>query len=168
MPMDTHAAFRELENGGFDAKQAEALVSVLNGTTGDQASTADLKELGEGVNGLRGDVKELREGSNRLQGDVKELRDDFSRLQGDVKELRDDFKDLQGNVNRLQGDVKDLREGFNRFQDDFKELKDDLKDQFATKADLRAEVAVGINKVLFGVLAIAGLLFAALQLWPPS
>ena len=104
MPMDTHAA-----------------------------TTADLKELREGVNGLRGDVKEMRE-----------------------------------SVNGLRGDVKEMRESVNRLRDEFKEFKDHLKDQFATKADLRTEVAVGINKVLFGVLAIAGLLFAALQLWPPS
>ena len=54
-----------------------------------------------------------------------------------------------------------------------KELREDFKDQFATKADLRAaisevkaDIAVATNKMLLGAFGIAGLLFAALKLFP--
>ena len=36
----------------------------------------------------------------------------------------------------------------------------------ALKADLKADVATMANKVIVGAFAVAGLLFAALKLWP--
>ena len=121
MPIDTHAAVRKLENGGFETEQAEALVEVINGVAGEQATKEDLKVVRE---------------------DIKVLREDFK---GDIKELREDFK----------GDLKELRE--------------DFKDQFATKADfakLETKIETVSNRMLFALIAVAGLLFAALRLWP--
>ena len=40
--MDTHAAFRELENGGFEARQAEALVRVISRSDSELVTKADL------------------------------------------------------------------------------------------------------------------------------
>lgn len=40
--MDTHAAFRELENGGFEARQAEALVRVIGRSDSELVTKADL------------------------------------------------------------------------------------------------------------------------------
>ena len=105
MPADRHTAFQELENGGFDAKQAETLVRVVNGET--QATKAD----------------------------VQMLRDDFK---ADMKELRDDFIDRFATKAAL----------------------------LATKAELKAEIAGATNKMLVGALGMAGLLFAALKLFP--
>ena len=110
MPIDTHAAVRKLENGGFETEQAEALVEVINGVAGEQATKEDLKVVRE---------------------DIKVLREDFK---GDLKELREDFKD-----------------------------------QFATKADfakLETKIETVSNRMLFALIAVAGLLFAALRLWP--
>lgn len=111
MPIDTHAAFRELENGGFNTEQAEALVRVINGATGEQATKAD----------------------------IEKLRSEFK---ADMQALRNDFKA------------------------DMQELRNDFKDQFATKADVKAEIAIATNKMLLGAFGIAGLLFAALKLFP--
>ena len=122
MHMDTHTAFRELENGGFDAKQAETLIRIINGGTGEQATKADIQEL-------RQDFK----------ADIQELRQDFK---ADIQEIRQDFKA------------------------GLKELREDFKGQFATKAELKAEIAIATNKMLLGALGIAGLLFAALKLFP--
>ena len=99
MPLDTHAAFRELENGGFDAKQAEVLVQVINGAMGAQATKADI----EGV----------------------------------------------------KADIEGVKAALEKQGEDFKE-------RFATKAD----VAAATNKNLLGTLAVAALLFTALQLFP--
>ena len=56
MPLDTHAAFRELENGGFNAQQAEVLVQVINGSMGAQATKTDVEELRKGLEKLREEV----------------------------------------------------------------------------------------------------------------
>lgn len=99
MPIGTHAAVRKLENGGFETEQAEALVEVINGVAGEQATKEDLKVVRE-----------------------------------DIKVLREDFKD-----------------------------------QFATKADfakLETKIETVSNRMLFALIAVAGLLFAALRLWP--
>lgn len=84
--MDTHAAFRELENGGFEAKQAEALVRVIGRSDSKLVTKADLAAH-----------------------------------------------------------------------------KVDLKAEIAA---LKAEIAAMANKVIVGTFAVAGLLFAALKLWP--
>ena len=122
MPIDTHAAFRELENGGFNTEQAEALVRVINGATGEQATKADIEKL-----------------RSEFKADMQALRNDFK---ADMQALRNDFKA------------------------DMQELRNDFKDQFATKADVKAEIAIATNKMLLGAFGIAGLLFAALKLFP--
>ena len=141
--IDTHAAVRELENGGFEPNQAEALVSIINGAADAQVTKADFKAL-----------------EDRSKADFKALRADFKALRADFKALEDQSK----------ADFKALED---QSKADFKELRADFEDKFATKADLLAttaglktEIAVAVNKILLGVLAIAGLLFAALKLWP--
>ena len=114
MPLDTHAAFRELENGGFDAQQAEVLVQVINGSMGEQATKTDVEELRKGLEKLREDVMAA------------------------LKEQREEFK-----------------AGLEKQGEDFKE-------RFATKAD----VIAATNRNLLGTLAVAALLFTALQLFP--
>lgn len=110
MPLDTHAAFRELENGGFDAKQAEVLVQVINGAMGAQATKADIE-------GLKADIEGVKAALEKRGEDFKAALE-------------------------KQGE--------------------DFKERFATKTD----VVAATNKNLFGTLAIAALLFAALQLFP--
>ena len=165
MPIDTHAAVRKLENGGFETEQAEALVEVINGVAGEQATKEDLKVVREDIKVLRedfkGDLKELRED---FKGDIKVLREDFK---GDIKVLQEDFKgDLKELREDFKGDIKVLREDF---KGDLKELREDFKDQFATKADfakLETKIETVSNRMLFALIAVAGLLFAALRLWP--
>ena len=117
MPLDTHAAFRELENGGFNAKQAEVLVQVINGAMGEQATKADVEGVKADIEGVKADVKELREALEKLREDV------MAALQ---------------------------------------KQSEDFKERFATKADVLATT----NRNLFGTLAVAALLFTALQLFP--
>ena len=121
MPLDTHAAFRELENGGFDAKQAEVLVQVINGSMGEQATKTDIEDV-------KADVKELRKGLEKLREDVMAA----------LKEQREEFKAA------------------------LEKQSEDFKERFATKTD----VLVATNRNLFGTLAVAALLFTALQLFP--
>ena len=84
--MDTHAAFRELENGGFDARQAEALVRVISRSDSELATKVDPATH-----------------------------------------------------------------------------KADLKAEITA---LKAEIAAMVNKMIVGAFVAAGLLFAALKLWP--
>ena len=66
----------------------------------------------------------------------------------------------------VREDIKVLREDF---KGDLKELREDFKDQFATKADfakLETKIETVSNRILFALIAVAGLLFAALRLWP--
>jgi len=128
MPLDTHAAFRELENGGFDAKQAEVLVQVINGSMGEHATKADVEGVKADIEGVKADVKELREALEKLREDVMAA----------LKEQREEFKAA------------------------LKEQGEDFKERFATKADVLATT----NRNLFGTLAVAALLFTALQLFP--
>ena len=107
MPLDTHAAFRELEKGGFDAKQAEVLVQVINGSMGEQATKTDVEGLRKGLEKLREDVM----AAIAKQGE-------------------------------------------------------DFKKEFVTKAELKAEIVAATNRNLLGTLAVAALLFTALQLFP--
>ena len=88
--MDTHAAFRELENGGFEARQAEALVRVISRSDSELVTKADLT-------------------AHKADIDAALI---------------------------------------------------------VLKADLKAEIAAMANKMIVGALAVAGLLFAALKLWP--
>ena len=88
--MDTHAAFRELENGGFEARQAEALVSVISRSDSELVTKADMAAQ---------------------------------------------KADIDAALTVL-------------------------------KADLKAEIAAMANKMIVGAFAVAGLLFAALKLWP--
>ena len=121
MPIDTHAAFRKLENGGFETQQAEALVEVINGVAGEQATKDDIRELRE---------------------EIKEQREDFNVA------------------------LKEQREYFNAA---FKEQREDFNNRFATKEDfakLETRIEAASNRVLLALIAVAGLLFAALKLWP--
>ena len=148
MLIDTHAAFRDLENGGFDAEQAEALVRIINGAAGEYAT----------------------------KDDIKDLRRDFDGLRGEFEGLRGEFEGLRGEFEDLRGEFGDLRA---EFKEQFA-TKAELKEQFATKAELKTEIAKletkiesASNRVLLGVLVIAGvqlaafsLVLAALRFWP--
>ena len=155
MLIDTHAAFRDLENGGFDAEQAEALVRIINGAAGEYATKDDIKDLRRDFDGLRGEFEGLR-------GEFEGLRGEFQGLRGEFEDLRGEFGDLRA-----------------EFKEQFA-TKAELKEQFATKAELKTEIAKletkiesASNRVLLGVLVIAGvqlaafsLVLAALRFWP--
>ena len=128
MPLDTHAAFRELENGGFDAKQAEVLVQVINGAMGTQATKAD-------VEGVKADIEGVRTDVEGVKADVKKLREALEKLREDVM-------------------AAIAKQG------------EDFKKEFVTKAELKAEIVAATNRNLLGTLAVAALLFTALQLFP--
>lgn len=106
--MDTHAAFRELENGGFEAGQAEALVRVISRSDSELVTKAD------------------------FAAHKKDIDSSFATHKADI--------DAALTV-----------------------MKADLKAEIAA---LKAEVAAMANKMIVGALAVAGLLFAALKLWP--
>ena len=158
MPLDTHAAFRELENGGFDTQQAEVLVQVINGSMGAQATKVD-------VEGVKADLKELRD---ELQAALKEQRDE---LQAAFKGQRDEFQAaLKGQRDEFQAALKQQRE---EFKAALKEQSDYFKGQFVTKADLanskehvRAEIITASTRNILGTLLVATLLFLALKLFP--
>ena len=124
MPLDTHAAFRELENGGFDAKQAEVLVQVINDVMGAQATKAD-------IGGVRAGLEKRGE----------------------------DFKA------GLEKRGEDFKAGLEKRGEDFKAALEkrskDFKEHFATKADVRAAT----NRNLLDTLAVAAVLFTALQVF---
>ena len=169
MPLDTHAAFRELENGGFDTQQAEVLVQVINGSMGAQATKVD-------VEGVKADLRELRD---EFQAALEEQRDE---LQAAFKGQRDEFQAaLKGQRDEFQAALKQQREEFKaalkQQRDDFKaalkEQSDYFKGQFVTKADLanpkehvRAEIITASTRNILGTLLVATLLFLALKLFP--
>ena len=156
MPIDTHAAVRKLENGGFETQQAEALVDVINGVAGEQATKDDARALREDFTGLQQDFKDLREDFKDLKGDFKDLREDFKDLREEVKEQREDFSAA----------MKEQREDFSTAM---KELREDFINRFATKEDfakLETRVEAASNKMLVALMVVAGLLFAAFKLWP--
>lgn len=95
--MDAHAAFRELENGGFEARQAEALVRVISRSDSELVTKADLAAY---------------------------------------------KTDVDASLTVLKADLK------------------------AEIAALKADIAAMANKMIVGAFAAAGLLFAALKLWP--
>ena len=95
MPIDTHAAVRKLENGGFETQQAEALVDVINGVAGEQATKDDIKALREDFKDLRGDFNAaLKEQGNEFSAALKDQREDFNNRFA----AREDFAKLETRI----------------------------------------------------------------------
>ena len=167
MPIDTHAAVRKLENGGFETQQAEALVDVINGGAGEQATKDDVRALREDFTGLQQDFKDLREDFKDLKEDFKDLRGDFKDLREEVKEQREDFSAaMKEQREDFSAALKEQREDFSAA---LKELREDFSNRFATKEDfakLETRIEATSNKMLLALITVAGLLFAALKLWP--
>ena len=117
--MDTHAAFRELENGGFEAGQAEALVRVISRSDSELVTKPDFAAHKKDID-------------SSFAAHKKDIDSSFATHKADI--------DAALTV-----------------------MKADLKAEIAA---LKAEVAAMANKMIVGALAVAGLLFAALKLWP--
>ena len=84
-----------------------------------------------------------------MQADIATIKSDIVVLKTDVSKLKTDVSKLKTDVSKLKTDVAMLKSDFARMRSDM-----------VTHADLqRLE-----KKMLFGGLAIAGLLFAALAL----
>ena len=142
MPLDTHAAFRELENGGFDAKQAEVLVQVINGAMGAQATKADVEGVKADIGGVKADLKEFRE---EFKAALEKQGDEFKAA---LEKQGDEFRAAL----EKQGD---------EFRAALEKQGKDFEERFASKTD----VAVATNRNLLGTLAVAAVLFSALQLF---
>ena len=128
---------------------------------------------------LRNDIRKIHDQLNATAKHVNERLDTTAkgvneRLDATTKDINERLDTTTKGVNErldattkdFTGDLKELREDFTG---DLRELREDFKDQFATKADfakLETKVEAVSNRMLLALIAVAGLLFAALKLWP--
>ena len=163
--LDTLKATRTLQAAGFDAAQAEALVTVLGGPVlGTVATKEDIRDLRAEVrdfrtetkadiDGLRTEFKADIDGlRTELKGNINGLRTEFK---GDIDGLRTEFKaDIEGLRTELKGDTDGLRTELKGDTDGlrtgFKDDIDGLRTELVTKAQMyrlllvHATVVVGL------------------------
>ena len=109
--LDTLKATRTLQAAGFDAAQAEALVTVLGGPVlGNVATKEDLRDLRAAVRDFRTETKADIDGlRTEFKDDIDGLR---TELKGNINGLRTEFKgDIDGLRTGLKGDIDGLRTG---------------------------------------------------------
>ena len=141
--LDTLKATRTLQAAGFDAAQAEALVTVFGGPVlGNVATKEDFRDLRAEFRDLRAEVKADIEGlRTEFKADIEGLR---TELKADIDGLRAETKaDIDGLRTELKGGIDGLRT----------ELKggiDGLRTELVTKAHMyrlllvQATIIVGL------------------------
>ena len=162
--LDTLKATRTLQAAGFDAAQAEALVTVLGGPVlGTVATKEDIRDLRAEVRDFRTETKADIDGlRTEFKADIDGLR---TELKGNINGLRTEFKgDIDGLRTEFKGDIDGLRtelKGDRRLRTELKgdidglrtELKGDidgLRTELVTKAQMyrlllvHATVVVGL------------------------
>ena len=77
----------------------------------------------------------------------------------DIEGVKADIEGVKADIEGVKADVKEFRA---EFKAALEKQGEDFKERFATKAD----VSAATNKNLLGTLAVAALLFTALQLFP--
>ena len=137
--LDTLKATRSLQAAGFDAAQAEALVTVFGGPVlGNVATKEDFRDLRAEFRDFRTEVKADIDGlRTELKGDIADVRAEVDGVRTELK------ADIDGLRTELKGDIADVRA----------ELKagfDGLRSEFVTKAQMyrlllvHATVVVGL------------------------
>jgi len=142
MGVDTLKAVRALEKAGFDASQAEALVSALGGgMAGNAATREDLRDL---RNGTREEIRlvrtELRE---EIAGVRTEMRAGFAAVRGEIAELREEtraeFVAVRGEIAELRAET---RAEFVAVRGEIAELREETRAEFAAvREEMRTEFA---------------------------
>lgn len=132
MGVDTLKAVRALEKAGFDASQAEALVSALGGgMAGNAATREDLRDL---RNGTREEIRlvrtELRE---EIAGVRTEMRAGFAAVRGEIAELR---AETRAEFVAVRGEIAELRE---ETRAEFAAVREEMRTEFAA---VREEMGV--------------------------
>lgn len=108
MGLDTLKATRALQAAGFDAAQAEALVTVFGGPVpGNIATKQDFRDLRAVFRDFRNELKEDIEGLRaELKADIEGLRNE---LKVDIAQLRDESAGMRDDIARLSREVGDVR-----------------------------------------------------------
>jgi predicted nuclease with TOPRIM domain len=106
--LDTLKATRTLQAAGFDAAQAEALVTVLGGPVlGNVATKEDVRDVRVDLRDLRSELKSDFDGlRSELKTEVDGLR---SELKADIGQLREESTAMRGDVAQLGQGMADLR-----------------------------------------------------------
>ena len=141
--LDTLKATRTLQAAGFEAAQAEALVTVFGGPVlGNVATKEDFRDLRAEFRDFRTEIKaDFEQLRTETKADIDGLRTEFK---ADIADLRTELKaDIDGLRTELKADIADVRA----------ELKagiDGLRTDFVTKAHMyrlllvQATVIVGL------------------------
>ncbi len=143
--LDTLKATRSLEAAGFDAAQAEALVTVLGSpVSGNVATREDVRDLRVTVRDVRTELHDVRTELKAEIHDVRaELKADIegcrSELKADIDDLRTELKgDIEGCRSELKAGIDDLR---TELKGDIGQLRDESVDMRGQIAQLSREMA---------------------------
>ncbi len=91
--VDTLATARELEQAGFQPKQAEVVATLVARREQQLTTKDDLKVLKVDINVLKDDMKTLRADMKALRSELKaDMEALRSELKADMKALRDELK----------------------------------------------------------------------------
>ena len=125
--LDTLKATRSLEAAGFDAAQAEALVTVLGSpVSGNVATREDVRDLRVTVRDVRTELK-------------AEIHDFRAELKADIDDLRTELKaDIEGCRSELKAEIDDLR---TELKGDIGQLRDESVEMRGQIAQLSREMA---------------------------
>ena len=117
--LDTLKATRALQAAGFEAAQAEALVTVFGGPVlGNVATKEDYRDLRAAFRALRTELKEdIEDLRTEFKADIDGLRSEFkadikglrTELKTDIGQLRDESAEIRGNIARLSREMGDVR-----------------------------------------------------------
>lgn len=165
MGVDTLKAVRALEKAGFDASQAEALVSALGGgMAGNAATKEDLRDLRNGTreemrlvrSELREEIAgvrtEMRAGFVAVRGEIAELREETRAEFAAVREeMRTEFAAVRKEMGVMKTDIADLRTELVKVRsaclDELKSLKAHMYGLLLAQATLIVGLIVGLQRL---------------------
>jgi hypothetical protein len=131
---DKHDAIKMIAHR-LDPEQAEGIARAIDGLAGARPDHGDLVTKDD------------------LRSALDELRAD---LRGEIGELR---ADLRGEIGEVRGEIGELRV---ELRGEIGELRREMRSEFATKADLRAEIAGLETRLTRWIIAVLMALLALL------
>ena len=110
--LDTLKATRTLQAAGFDAAQAEALVTVLGGPVlGNVATKEDVRDVRVALRDLRTELKAEIDGvRTELKTEIDGVRTELkAEIEGVRAELREESAGMRGDIAQLGQEMAELR-----------------------------------------------------------
>ncbi|HEY7670418.1 MAG TPA: hypothetical protein VH852_07260 [Hyphomicrobium sp.] len=127
---DTLSFAKRLIEAGEKPAVAEAHAMALKEFVMDTIATkADVREVGEEIQGVREEIQDLRDEIGDVRGEIKDVR-------GELKEFREEVRQEIANV---RGEAKAFRE---EVRQEFTSLRKEFEERFATKDELRHEIGL--------------------------